>query len=164
MAGCQSCGSSRSLRRRPAARRSGLCGGQRSFRNGCAISEQMQEHNFDEATVAPLLRWLTSHSAAWAMGRMATAVVSSEKSRAARASSENEQLRAAGRAHRGRVSSKTSAATAPTEGELQSSNSAHRGRAHRGRRWPLDAASPPRARMAANTAASRQRQTAALSR
>ena len=113
------------------------------------IHKQMQEDNFDEATVAPLLRWLTSHSAAWAMGRMATAVVSSEKSRAARASSENEQLRAAGRAHRGRVSSKTSAATAPTEGELQSSNSAHRGRAHRGRRWPLDAASPPWARMAA---------------
>ena len=76
------------------------------------IHKQMQEDNFDEATVAPLLRWLTSHSAAWAMGRMATAVV-----RAARASSENEQLRAAGRAHRGRVSSKTSTATAPTAGE-----------------------------------------------
>ena len=33
------------------------------------------EYNFDVATVAPLLIWLTPHSAAWAMGRMATAVV-----------------------------------------------------------------------------------------
>ena len=49
------------------------------------------EYNFDEATVAPLLMWLTSHSATWAMGRMATAVVSG------RQSSKNEQLRAAER-------------------------------------------------------------------
>ena len=92
----------------------------RSAKAGKAASvsaDDLRQDNFDDATVAPLLRWLTSHSAAWAMGRMATAVVSSEKSRAARASSENEQLRAAGRAHRGRVSSKTSTATAPTAGE-----------------------------------------------
>ena len=108
------------------------------------IHKQMQEDNFDEATVAPLLRWLTSHSAAWAMGRMATAVVSSEKSRAARASCR---------------------AAAPTEGEptVGEPTVGEDGRLMR-RAWPLDAASPPRARMAANTAASRQRQTAALSR
>ena len=35
----------------------------------------LRQDDLDEATVAPLLRWLTPHSAAWAMGRMATAVV-----------------------------------------------------------------------------------------
>ena len=33
--------------------------------------------SFDEAPLASLLRWLMSHHAAWAMGRMAAAVISS---------------------------------------------------------------------------------------
>ena len=61
------------------------------------------EYNFDVATVAPLLIWLTPHFAAWAMGRMATAVV-----RAAR-------TKLSWSAHRGR-------------GQTKLSWSAHRGR------------------------------------
>ena len=62
------------------------------------------EYNFDEATVAPLLMWLTSHSAAWAMGRMATVVV-----RAARTSSSKLQSEPIGQG------------STPTKGKLQCS-------------------------------------------
>ena len=63
-------------------------------------ADDLRQDNLDEATVAPLLRWLTSHSAAWAMGRMATAVV-----RAARTSSCELQSEPIGQG------------SAPTEGE-----------------------------------------------
>ena len=108
-------------------------------------SVQMQEDNFDEATVAPLLRWLTSHSAAWAMGRMATAVVSSEKSRAARTSScelqdEPTEGESAARRQPRRRPPRAScrAATTPTEGEPTVGEDGRlMRRAHRGRGWPL---------------------------
>ena len=66
------------------------------------------EYNFDEATVAPLLMWLTSHSAAWAMGRMATVVV-----RAARTTSS--------RPTEGKLQWIRSSLSRPTEGKLQCS-------------------------------------------
>ena len=40
------------------------------------LRAEMPEYDLDEATVAPLPKWPTSHSAAWAMGRMVTAVIS----------------------------------------------------------------------------------------
>ena len=98
--------------------------------------------NFVEAPVGPLLRWLMSHSAAWAMGRMATAVVSAARAscnsahrgraatavvRAARVScNKNSESELQQRPPRASPSSKwrqrsseqrERAATAPTEGE-----------------------------------------------
>ena len=35
-------------------------------------ADDLRQVKLEEATVAPLLKWLTSHSATWAMGRVAT--------------------------------------------------------------------------------------------
>ena len=80
------------------------------LRKAASVSAgNLRQDDLDEATVAPLLRWLTPHSAAWAMGRMATAVV-----RAARTAS-------SWSAHRGRGQLQwiRSSLSWPTEGNLQ---------------------------------------------
>ena len=99
----------------------------------CAPELRSSEDTFDEVPLAPLLKWLMSHPAAWAMGRMAAAVISSTTSsesacRAATSCSTDSAPRASCRA-----------ATAPTEGttsseselqsskELQGNDNTHRG-------------------------------------
>ena len=113
--------------------------------SSCQTARQSSDAQL--ATVAPLLTWLMSHPAAWAMGRMA-ARTSRASCRAATAPRGRaaEQRQRPPRASRRAARASCRAATAPTEGEpieqmatavvraaRTSCNSAHRGRAHRAR-------------------------------